>query len=99
LLLALSLWAVGHMLPNGDLAHVILFGSFAGFAVLGALLIDRRKRRAMGPEWVRLDHARRQAGLRPQSWTMAGLRGLLGLLLYALLLWAHPHLFGVAPLG
>lgn len=54
LLLALALWATAHVLPNGDLAHVILFGIFAGFAALGQRLIDRRKRREMGADWDRL---------------------------------------------
>ncbi|MAN98353.1 NnrU family protein [uncultured Roseovarius sp.] len=99
LLLALALWAVAHMLPNGDLAHVILFGSFAGFAIGGMWIVDRRKRRGMGAEWLRLDHARRQAGIAPRSWGMACVRGLLGSLLYAGLLAAHPLLFGVSPLG
>ena len=31
LLLALGLWAFAHTLPNGDLAHVILFGVFGVF--------------------------------------------------------------------
>lgn len=99
LLLALALWAVAHMLPNGDLAHVILFGSFAGFALGGMWIVDRRKRRGMGAEWLRLDHARRQAGIAPRSWGMACVRGLLGGLLYVGLLAAHPSLFGVSPLG
>lgn len=99
MLLALALWALGHMVPNGDLAHVILFGCFAGFAGMGGVLIDRRKRRAMGAEWVRLEHARRQAGPVPQSWPAAVLRSALGCVLYALVLGAHPYLFGVSPLG
>lgn len=98
LLLALALWAVGHMVPNGDLAHAVLFGCFAGFAVLGALGIDRRKRREMGPEWGRLNAVRRSAGPMPEGWGGAIGRGLLGVLLYALLLGAHPVLFGVAPM-
>ena len=32
LLLALALWAAAHIVPNGDLAHAILFGAFAAFA-------------------------------------------------------------------
>ncbi|AWZ18881.1 NnrU family protein [Roseovarius sp. TM1035] len=99
MLVALALWALGHLLANGDLAHVILFGSFAGFAILGAVLIDRRKRRIMGAEWLRLDHARRRAGMAPQSGGVALVRGILGLFLYAALLAAHPHLVGVSPLG
>ncbi len=55
LLAAMALWAGAHMLANGDLAHVILFGLFAGFAVMGMPLIDRRKQRQMGQcEWQRL---------------------------------------------
>ncbi len=34
-LAALALWAFRHMLPNGDLAHVLLFGVLGGFAVGG----------------------------------------------------------------
>ncbi len=41
LLLALGIWSAAHILPNGDLAHVILFGTFAGFAMLGGRLVDR----------------------------------------------------------
>lgn len=99
MLLALALWAIGHLVPNGDLAHVILFGSFGVFALIGGALIDRRKRRQMGEAWARLDAARRAAGPAPHGWGAAVLRAVLGLLLYALLLAAHPYLFGVAPLG
>jgi uncharacterized membrane protein len=99
MLLALALWAIGHLLPNGDLAHVILFGSFASFAVMGSALIDRRKRRQMGEDWGRLDRARREAGPVPQSWAVAVGRVGLGGVLYALLLGAHPYLIGVSPLG
>jgi uncharacterized membrane protein len=50
LLWALALWSGAHLLVNGDLAHVLLFGSFAGFALLGQPLIDRRNQRLMGAE-------------------------------------------------
>jgi uncharacterized membrane protein len=49
LLLALALWAGLHLLPNGDVAHVIMFGVFLGFALLGRWIIDKRKKRQMGP--------------------------------------------------
>lgn len=44
ILAAITLWASLHLLPNGDLAHVLLFGIFAIFAVLARSLIDRRKK-------------------------------------------------------
>lgn len=98
LLLALALWAGAHLLANGDLAHALLFGTFAGFALLGMGIIDRRKRREMGAAWARLDSARREAPPRPVSWTGTMLRLGLGVALYAALLRLHPWLFGISPL-
>lgn len=100
LLLALALWAGTHLLANGDLAHAILFGAFAAFALFGMRLVDRRRRREMGATWSRLEVARRQAPLVPQpvSWWGAALRLALGIGLYGALLWLHPWLFGVNPL-
>lgn len=100
LLLALTLWAGAHLLANGDLAHVILFGTFAGFAALGMRLVDRRRQRDMGQAWHRIDTARRQAPFLPQpvSWPGAAIRLALGIGLYGALLWLHPWLFGVSPL-
>lgn len=102
LLVALALWAAAHVPPNGDLAHVVLFGLFAGFALLGMRIVDRRKRRLMGTqEWQALVQAVRRGPVipRPVSWPAAALRLGLAALLYAGLLAAHPWLFGVSPLG
>ena len=99
LLVALALWSGAHVVPNGDLAHVILFGTFAGFAILGGRLVDRRKRRELGLEWQHLRATVARAPL--MSWSVSRgltLRLLAGVALYATLLWAHPLLFGVSPL-
>jgi uncharacterized membrane protein len=95
LLVALALWAGAHLVANGDLAHVILFGVFAGFALLGQRLIDRRKRREMGASWEAL-----RAGMRPGvTWSRGDIwRLALGGLLYLGLLWLHPVVIGVSPL-
>ncbi|MCE8547073.1 NnrU family protein [Ruegeria pomeroyi] len=98
LLLALALWSGAHLLANGSLAHVILFGLFFGFAVMGMALIDRRKRRELGADWTRL--AANTARLSPR-----GLPALLAprivlsaVLLYLALLLAHAPVIGVSPL-
>lgn len=97
LLAALGLWALAHVVPNGDLAHVILFGTFAGFALLGGRLIDKRKQREMGRDWYDLRAAMAKAP--PVSLSGETLwRVLAGLLLYALLIWLHPEVIGVDPL-
>lgn len=101
LLFALSLWALAHVVPNGDLAHVLLFGAFAGFAMFGQRLVDRRRQRDMGTDWRRLwaqvtecaSHAN------PASWCATCVRLAFGAALYAGLIWLHPWLFGVSPLG
>jgi uncharacterized membrane protein len=101
LLLALAIWALAHILPNGDLAHAILFGTFALFALFGGRLIDMRKQHMMGAEeWARLDRLRQAALVftRPRSWLGLGLRLLVGASLYATLFWVHPWLIGVRPL-
>ncbi len=101
LLLALSLWALAHIVPNGDLAHVLLFGFFAGFAAFGARLVDKRRQREMGAACHDLNAAvtAHPGNARPASWGGLILRVAVGAILYAGLIWLHPWLFGVSPLG
>lgn len=55
LLWGLLLWSLVHLWANGDLAHVILFGSFAAFSLLGLRIVEARRRRVLGAErWARL---------------------------------------------
>ncbi|MEM1007250.1 MAG: NnrU family protein [Pseudomonadota bacterium] len=98
ILVALLLWAVAHLLANGSLSHVILFGLFAGFAGVGMSLIDRRKARAMGPEWVRLSRNTACFSLRapdpwPRPWIWMG-----SLAVFAVLLHLHVPFIGLSPL-
>jgi uncharacterized membrane protein len=103
---ALALWGFAHAVPNGDLAHVVLFGGSGVFAILGMAMIDRRRRRQLGAEtWLRL-------AARTSFWPLAALvagrwrpRGSLHpvRLLAAVAVWGtlillHPALFGVPPL-
>ena len=95
---ALALWSAAHVVPNGDLAHVILFGTFAAFALLGIWLIDRRKQRERGADWQRLRDQVAAAPLLRGLEIEAGVRLAVGVGLYGLLLWLHPFLFRVSPL-
>lgn len=96
LLLALAIWAGVHLLPNGNLAHVILFVVLGGFALFGMRIIDRRKRQIWGDATHREMLAKRRP--RPHSLPAFIARLALGGALYGALLWAHPWLFGVDPL-
>lgn len=95
LLGVLFLWSVGHLIANGTLAHVILFGAFALFSLLGVRLIDRRKRRALGARWRILAAPSRR--IAPSLNGVLRLAG--GFALYRLLLWAHGPVIGAWPLG
>ncbi|MBL6078178.1 NnrU family protein [Belnapia sp. T18] len=106
LLWAIALWAGAHAVPNGDLAHLLLFGGFAGFALLGMRALDRRRRRQLGAEaWARL--ARRTAfwpgaALASGRWRPATLpssqRLVAATLLWLALLVLHGPIIGVTPL-
>lgn len=48
MLAAVKTWALAHLLVNGDLASVILFGGILAWAVLDLILINR-----MEPDWQR----------------------------------------------
>ena len=96
LLAALALWSLGHLAPNGDLAHLLLFGGFAGFALLGGRMIDRRRRRALGVA-VWAERAWRRCAGAAVRWRPghAGLRVAAGLALTAALILLHPLVIGL----
>lgn len=43
MLAGVKLWAVGHLLANGDLASIILFGSFLAYAVFDVISAKKRQ--------------------------------------------------------
>ncbi len=47
MLAAVKIWAFAHLLTNGALADVLLFGSFLTFAVVDRISVKRRKPRAI----------------------------------------------------
>jgi len=49
LLWSLTLWSGAHLFPNGDVAHVILFGGFAALSLGSMWVFDRRAETAMSP--------------------------------------------------
>lgn len=42
MLIAVKVWAIAHLLINGDLASIILFGSFLMFAVMAMISANKR---------------------------------------------------------
>ena len=49
MLLATKLWALAHLLANGDAASVALFGSFLAYAVYDRISVKQRAGAGLGP--------------------------------------------------
>ncbi|WP_159952307.1 NnrU family protein [Rhizobium sp. 18065] len=45
------LWSLGHLLVNGDLRSLTLFGGLGIFSVVGLFILDRRARRRPDLDW------------------------------------------------
>ncbi|MCV0429214.1 MAG: NnrU family protein [Roseibium sp.] len=95
---ALFLWSAAHLVPNGDLAHVILFGTFALFSFLGMKIIDKRRRRELGSDWTRLLEETNQANTTVSSPGMSTLiRFAIAVIVYVALAHSHVLFAGVDP--
>ena len=81
MLLGVACWGTGHLIANGDLASIILFGGFTAFALTCYVSLIRRGNTG-DPE-------------RYQLWRDA-LLVVAGASAYAAVLLLHPLLFGVA---
>jgi uncharacterized membrane protein len=87
MLAATKLWAVAHLLSNGTLADVVLFGGFLVWAVVDRISMKRRP------------GTRALPAAPPSRWNDA-IAVVLGLAAYAwLVMGGHLKLFGVSPLG
>lgn len=85
MLLAVMLWSVGHLIVNGSVADVLLFGAFLLWAIADRISVARRKPRA-------IHHL-------PRSSLNDAIAVVVGLGIYLVfVLWAHAWLFGVSPL-
>lgn len=84
MLVAVKLWALAHLLANGMLHDLLLFGSFLAWAVADRISMKRRTQRPI-PSL-------------PASKANDAIAIIGGLVVYVVtVLWAHQWLFGVAP--
>lgn len=84
MLAAVKLWALAHLLANGMLHDLLLFGSFLAWAVADRISMKRRTQRPIPTL--------------PASKANDAIAVVGGLAVYVVfVLWAHQWLFGVAP--
>jgi len=79
MLLAIALWGLGHLLANGDVASVVLFGSFIAYAIIAIVLANAQK---PAPQFDVI----------PRHDLIAVIAGIA---IYVVVLFAHPWLIGV----
>jgi uncharacterized membrane protein len=105
-LTGVGLWALVHLVGNGDLASLVFFATWAVVALAGTVSIDAKRRRLAGA--ARWDGFAAQTSITPFAAIAAGRnrfslreigawRCLAALAVYALLLGGHAPLIGVSP--
>ncbi|MCA1439455.1 NnrU family protein [Ensifer sp. IC4062] len=83
MLISVKIWALAHLLANGDLASLLLFGAFLSWAVADRISVKRRGDKVPAPG--------------PAKWDLTA--AIAGVLLYVLFVWRlHEWLIGVTPL-
>jgi uncharacterized membrane protein len=101
-----AIWALGHLIVNGDMASIVLFAAMLALALFGTVSIDAKRRRALGKTW---DAFAAQTSNVPFAAIAAGRQRLslaeigwwriaLAVIVWAALAWGHPYMFGVRAL-
>jgi uncharacterized membrane protein len=104
-LTGVGLWALVHLIGNGDVASLVFFATWAIVALAGTVSIDRKRRRLLGAAW---EPFATQTSIVPFAAIAAGRDRLmpreigfwrwgLALLVYALMLGGHAPVIGVSP--
>ena len=75
------LWAIAHLLANGDSRSLTLFGGLGAWCIVMILLINRRDGAFVKPQ--------------APSWTVELVGIAIGLAVYALFIFLHPWIAGV----
>ena len=107
MLWGIGLWAVAHLLANGDQASLLLFGGMAILAFGGMAHIDSRRRASLGSAWGPVElttsvipFLAAMQGRKRIDWAGIGLSRVAGGLgLYVALILTHGWATGVDILG
>jgi uncharacterized membrane protein len=100
-----GLWALVHLIGNGDVASLVFFATWAVIALAGTISIDRKRQRLLGATWGPFaaqtsifPFAAIAAGRNRFSLSEIGAwRWVVALVVYALMLGGHAQIIGVSP--
>jgi uncharacterized membrane protein len=88
LLAGVKTWALAHLLSNGDLGSIVLFGTFLAWGVYARIAAKRRGDLGAATK------------LAPEGWTNDIIVIALGVVLFlALGFWFHPYVIGLPVFG
>lgn len=102
----IGLWALAHILANGDVASLVFFGGLLVLVLAGVASQDAKKARTLGEPWRRFAAetsmipfvavllGRARLDLRGIGW----LPILISIVVYVLLVFLHPFVIGVSPM-
>jgi uncharacterized membrane protein len=104
-LTGVALWALVHLIGNGDAASLVFFAAWAVVALAGTVSIDSKRRRLLGSAW---EPFAAQTSIVPFAAIAAGRnrfkpgevgawRLAIGVVVYALMLGGHAHVIGISP--
>jgi uncharacterized membrane protein len=104
-LTGVGIWALVHLIGNGDVASLIFFATWAIVALAGTVSIDAKRRRLLGAAW---EPFAAQTSIVPFAAIAAGRnrfvpgeiglwRWAIALLAYVLMLGGHAPIIGVSP--
>ena len=89
MLAGIKFWALAHLLTNGDLGSILLFGSFLVWAIYARITIKQREADEGAPDWAAMRFGRKDA--------IAIVAGFSLYVLFGFVL--HPILIGVSITG
>lgn len=100
-----AIWAAFHLAANGNLAAVILFGTFLVLSLVGTVSIDAKRKRKLGEAWK--EFAAKTSNI-PFGAVVTGRNALhlsedfgwrfgVAMLVFLAVLFSHAHVFGVSP--
>lgn len=100
-----AIWSGFHVAANGNLASVLLFGTFLVLSILGTFSIDAKRKRKLGEAWK--EFAGKTSNI-PFAAVLAGRNTLhlgesfgwrfgVAMLVFLAILFSHARFFGVSP--
>lgn len=86
MLSGIQIWALAHLLTNGDLGSMVLFGSFLAWAIYARIAIEQREADEGAPDWAAMRFGRKDTIAILAGFSLYGLFGFV----------LHPILIGVS---